>query len=102
MSFQPPSGAPLSNSPVMTGQGSAVETLHLYNVTAADVGTWHVKLTAPANLASELVRATVFWQGAVRALTTVSPPDAKLGQQVKVTLDVLGPNRAHHGSGDAV
>ncbi|MCW2932296.1 MAG: hypothetical protein JWM19_3258, partial [Actinomycetia bacterium] len=92
VSFQPPSGAPLSNSPVMTGEGSAVETLHLYNVTAADVGTWHLTLTAPANLASELVRATVFWQGAVRALTTVSPPNAKLGQQVKVTLDVLGPN----------
>jgi hypothetical protein len=92
VSFQPPSGAPLSNSPVITGQGSAVETLHLYDITAADVGTWHVKLTAPANLASELVRATVFWQGAVRALTTVSPPNAKLGQQVKVTLDVLGPN----------
>ena len=92
VTFQPPSGAPMSNAPDMTGQASAVETLHLYNVSAADVGTWHINLTAPSGLGSELVRATAFWQGAVRALTTVSPPDAKLGQQVKVSLDVLGPN----------
>ena len=56
------------------------------------MGTWKIRLTAPPGLASELVRASAFWQGAVRALTTVSPPNAKLGQQVKVTLDVLGPN----------
>ena len=92
VTFQPPSGASLSNGPDMTGQDSAVETLHLYNVTAADAGTWHITLTAPLGQASELVRATAFWQGAVRALTTVSPPNAKLGQQVKVSLDVLGPN----------
>jgi hypothetical protein len=91
VTFQPPSGASMSNAPVMTGQDSAVETLHLYNVVAADIGTWHIKLTAPPGRVSELVRATAFWQGAVRALTTVSPPNAKPGQQVKVTLDVLGP-----------
>jgi hypothetical protein len=92
VTFQPPSGASLTSSPDMSGQDSPVEVLHLYDVTADDVGTWHIRLMAPPGLASELVRATAFWQGAVRALTTVSPPNAKLGQQVKVTLDVLGPN----------
>jgi hypothetical protein len=92
VTFQPPSGASVSNAPDVTGQDSGVETLHLYNITAADVGTWKIRLTAPPGMATELVRATAFWQGAVRALTTVSPPNAKLGQQVKVTLDVLGPN----------
>ncbi len=92
VSFQPPKGASISNSPSISGQDSPVEVLHLNNITQGDVGTWEIRLTAPAGLASELVRATAFWQGAVRALTTVSPPNAKLGQQVKVTLDVLGPN----------
>jgi von Willebrand factor type A domain len=92
VTFQPPSGPALSNSPDMSGQDSPVEVLHLSNITQADVGTWKIRLTAPPGLASELVRVTAFWQGAVRALTTVSPPNAKLGQQVKVTLDVLGPN----------
>ena len=92
VSFQPPSGPVLSGSADVTGQGSAVEVLHLNQITESDVGTWHIHLTAPPGLASELVRATAFWQGAVRALTTVTPPSAKLGQQVKVTLDVLGPN----------
>jgi hypothetical protein len=92
VTFQPPSGPSLSDSPNMSGQDSPVEVLHLANITQADVGTWKIRLTAPPGLASELVRATAFWQGAVRALTTVSPPNAKLGQQVKVALDVLGPN----------
>ena len=91
-----------SDGPAITGQDSAVEALHLYNVTAADVGTWHITLTAPAGLASELVRATAFWQGAVRALITASPPNAKPGQQIKVTLDVLGPNGPDHQPGDAL
>ena len=92
VTFQPPTGPSLSNSPNVSGQDGAVEVLHLNNITAADVGTWHIQLTAPPGMASELVRATAFWQGAVRALTTVNPSSAKLGQQVKVTLDVIGPN----------
>lgn len=92
VTFQPPSGASVINSPDISGQDAAVEVLHLNNITEADVGTWHIQLTAPAGMASELVRATAFWQGAVRALTTVNPTSAKPGQPVKVTLDVLGPN----------
>jgi von Willebrand factor type A domain len=92
VTFQPPSGPSISNSPDISGQDGAVEVLHLDNVTAADVGTWRIQLTAAPGMASELVRATAFWQGAIRALTTVNPTSAKLGQQVKVTLDVLGPN----------
>jgi hypothetical protein len=92
VTFQPPSGPSISNSAEISGQDGAVEVLHLNNVTADDVGSWHIQLTAAPGMASELVRATAFWQGAVRALTTVNPTSAKLGQQVKVTLDVLGPN----------
>jgi hypothetical protein len=65
--------------------------LHLANVTQADVGTWHIKLTAPASLASQLVSATVFWQGAVRAIITATP-SVKPGQPIAVKLTVLGPN----------
>ena len=56
------------------------------------MGTWQIHLTAPPGLASQLVSATVFWQGAVRALITANPPSAKLGQPISVTLSVLGPN----------
>jgi hypothetical protein len=92
VSFQMPDGQAWTDNSAVSGQDSPVEVLHLYNVTAADVGTWTVRLTAPPDLANQVVRATVFWQGAVRALITANPSSAKLGQQVAVALDVLGPS----------
>ncbi|HLK02410.1 MAG TPA: hypothetical protein VKU39_21220, partial [Streptosporangiaceae bacterium] len=62
------------------------------NLSSDDVGTWQIHLTAPPGLASQLVSATVFWQGAVRAIITANPPSAKVGQQISVTLSVLGPS----------
>jgi len=92
VTFETPSGQTWTDASAISGQDSPVEVLHLYNVTAADVGTWKIHLSAPPSLASQLVRATVFWQGAVRAVITANPPSAKLGQQINVALDVLGPN----------
>ncbi|MGH3159532.1 MAG: hypothetical protein ACRDNF_23560, partial [Streptosporangiaceae bacterium] len=66
--------------------------LHLDDLTSAETGTWTIDLTAAPGLAGQLVRATAFWQGAVRAVMTADPPNAKLGQPVNVTLSVLGPD----------
>jgi von Willebrand factor type A domain len=92
VSFEMPGGQTWTDASAISGQDSPVEVLHLYNVTQADVGTWKIHLSAPSSLANQLVRATVFWQGAVRAVITANPPSAKLGQPISVALDVLGPN----------
>ena len=72
-----------------SGQDTAVDVLH---VTDPAPGTWRVRLTAPAGLGQQLVSAAAFWQGAVRAIITASPPSARVGQPIKVTLSVLGPD----------
>jgi hypothetical protein len=91
--FSLPDGKSWTDSSAISGQDtSPVEVLHVSNITSDEVGTWKVHLTAPPGLASQLVSATVFWQGAVRAVITANPPSAKLGQPVSVTLSVLGPN----------
>jgi hypothetical protein len=74
-----------------TDSDSPVEVLHVNTVTSADVGTWHITITAPKGLASQLVSATAFWQGAVRAIITATP-EVNPGKQIAVTLTVLGPN----------
>ena len=93
VTFTRPDGTPWTDSAAISGadNGSATEVLHLASITAADVGTWRVKLTAPPSLAGQLVSATVFWQGAVRAIITATP-SVKPGQPVAVKLTVLGPN----------
>jgi hypothetical protein len=91
--FTRPDGRMWTDSSAISGQDSSpVVVLHLADISAADVGTWKINLTAPPGLASQLVSATVFWQGAVRAVITATPPSAKLGQPISVALDVLGPN----------
>ena len=91
--FSLPDGQPWTNTSAISGQDtSPVEVLHVANITRGEIGTWRIHLTAPPGLASQLVTATVFWQGAVRALITANPPSAKLGQPISVTLSVLGPN----------
>jgi hypothetical protein len=92
VSFETPGGQTWTDASAISGQDTPVEVLHLYDITQADVGTWKIHLSAPPPLANQLVRASVFWQGAVRAIMTVNPSSAKLGQQVSVALDVLGPN----------
>jgi hypothetical protein len=93
VSFSRPDGKQWTDSSAISGQDSSpVEVLHVADITSAEVGTWQIHLTAPPGLASQLVSATVFWQGAVRALITANPPSAKLGQPISVTLSVLGTN----------
>jgi hypothetical protein len=93
VSFVMPDGKPWADISAISGQDSSpVEVLHLPNITSNEVGTWHVKLTAPKSLRSQVVSATLFWQGAVRAEITADPPIAKLGQPITVTLSVLGAN----------
>ena len=93
VSFSLPDGQSWTDSSAISGQDtSPVEVLHVSNITSDEVGTWKIHLTAPPGLASQLVSATVFWQGAVRAVITANPPSAKLGQPISVTLSVLGPN----------
>jgi hypothetical protein len=91
VAFTMPDGKPWTDSSAISGQDtSPVEVLHLANITNGEVGTWHIQLTAPPKLTSQLVSANVFWQGAVRAVITADPPEARLGQPVTVTLSVLG------------
>lgn len=92
VSFETPSGQAWTDASAISGQDSPVEVLHLHDITQADVGPWKIRLSAPPSLANQLVRASLFWQGAVRAIITANPPSAKLGQRISVALDVLGPN----------
>ena len=87
--FYEPNGTLWTNSSALSGDGSAVDVLHVANPMP---GSWAIQLTAPPNLQTELVGATAFWQGAVRALIIASPPSAQPGQQISVTLSVLGSN----------
>lgn len=91
--FSLPGGQSWTDSSAISGQdNSPIEVLHVSNITTSEVGAWTIHLTAPPGLGNQLVTATVFWQGAVRALITANPPSAKLGQKIAVTLSVLGPN----------
>ena len=93
VTFTRPDGTQWTDSSAISGADSSspVEVLHVADITNADVGTWHIKLTAPPSLASQLVSATVFWQGAVRAIITATP-SVNPGQPIDVKLTVLGPN----------
>jgi hypothetical protein len=90
VAFYPPgSGTPGAFGPsAISGQGTATEVLRLAN---PPPGTWRVQLTAPAGMASELVSAAAFFQGAVNAYLNATPV-VQPGQPVKVTLSVLRPN----------
>jgi von Willebrand factor type A domain len=94
VTFTRPNGTQWTDSSATSGVsgGSTVEVLHLASITAADAGPWKVTLTAPAGLAGAPVSAVAFWQGAVRAIITTDPVNAKPGQPIGVTLSVLGPN----------
>jgi hypothetical protein len=72
-----------------SGQDTAVDVLHISDPAP---GLWKIRLTAPRGLSSQLVSATAFWQGAVRASILASPSSARVGQPIHVTLSVLGPN----------
>jgi len=87
--FYLPDGAQWANGSAISGTTTAVEVLH---ITSPQSGQWRIKLTAPPGLASELVSATAFWQGAVDAQITATPSSAQPGQPIDVTLSVLGTN----------
>jgi hypothetical protein len=93
VAFTRPDGTQWTDASAISGtdNASSVEVLHLSDITTADVGAWQIKLTAPPGQASQLVSATAFWQGAVRAIITATP-QVNPGKQVRVTLSVLGPN----------
>jgi hypothetical protein len=92
VTFVQPDGAAWTDASAISGadSDSPDEVLHLGDITSADVGTWTVKLAAPPALANQLVSATVFWQGAVRAIITATP-SVSPGQSIAVKLTVLGP-----------
>jgi hypothetical protein len=95
VNYQTPSGEQVSGSPIgamtfeRSGQGTAVDVLHVAN---PEPGPWKVTLVAPPGLKSQLVSATAFWQGAIRAVVFASPSSARTGQDIALTLSVLGPN----------
>jgi hypothetical protein len=93
VTFTRPDGTTWTDASAISGadNNSPVEVLHIADITSADVGTWKMKLTAPPSLASQLVSATVFWQGAVRAIITATP-SVNPGKPIDVKLTVLGPN----------
>jgi hypothetical protein len=92
VSFTEPDGKLWTDASAISGSGSSVVVLHLGNITSAEVGTWKITLSAPPGLAGQLVSAASLWQGAVRAIITAAPSDARLGQPISVTLSVLGPD----------
>jgi hypothetical protein len=70
-----------------SGSDTAVQVLHITNPMP---GTWQIDLTAPpGSQASQLVSATVFWQGAVRVSILPEPPAATLGEAIHITVSVL-------------
>jgi hypothetical protein len=92
VTFVQPDGQPWTDSSALSGQDSSpVESLHLPDVTSGEVGPWTIKLTAPKTLASEVVRASAFWKGAVSAVISANPTSAKLGQPVCSELSLVGP-----------
>ena len=89
--FIQPDGQQWTDSSAISGQdNSPVEVLHVADINSGEVGTWKIQLTAQPGLASQVVRATALWQGAVRAVISANPPSVKLGQPVCVQLSVLG------------
>lgn len=70
----------------ISGENAAVEVLHISNPQS---GSWQVQLTAPPNIASQLVSVTAFWQGAALVSIVPSPPAARPGQKVTVTLGLV-------------
>lgn len=91
--FTRPDGTQWTDSSTISGgdSNSPVEVLHVDSIAGTDVGTWRITITAPQGLVSQLVSATVFWQGAVRAIISATP-NVKPGKPIAVTLSVLGPN----------
>jgi hypothetical protein len=85
--FYDPNGTLWTDESAISGDGSAVDVLHL---SSPMPGTWTMQLTAPPSLHNELVDATAFWQGAVRALIIANPSSALPGQKINVSLSVLG------------
>jgi hypothetical protein len=88
VNFKQPGGAAWADPSAISGTGTPIEVLH---VTDPRPGQWQIQLTAPPGMASELVSATVFWQGAVDAEITATPSSVQPGQPVSVTLSVLTP-----------
>ena len=87
--FYEPNGTLWTDASAISGNGSAVDVLHVNNPMP---GTWTMRLTAPPSLQNETIDATAFWQGAVRALIIANPSSALPGQKINVTLSVLGSN----------
>jgi hypothetical protein len=92
--FLAPGGAAVSGGTTVkgstfqiSGEDSAVEVLHITNPAS---GTWQVQLTAPPGIQSQLVSVTAFWQGTALVSLFPSPPAAKPGQKVTVTLSLVG------------
>jgi hypothetical protein len=92
VTFIRPDGTHWTDSSAISGSdnSSPVEVLHVSRTTLADVGTWHVSLTAPSDATSQPVSAAATWQGEVRAIITATP-SVNPGKPIHVELTVLGP-----------
>lgn len=93
VTFTRPDGTQWTDTSAISGTDSrsGVETLHVNTISTGDVGTWRIAMTAPKGLTSQLVSATAFWQGAVRAIINATP-NVNPGKPISVMLSVFGPN----------
>ena len=67
----------------LAGDRDLVESLRIRNPVP---GRWRVHLTAPANMASQLVTASALWQGVLRTVFVIDPPSPAAGEQVSVIM----------------
>lgn len=81
----PKVGAAGSSTFEVSGENTEAESLRIVNPTP---GRWTVVLTSAPSVPEQDVAATVIFQGAIRALLNVSPPEPAAGQVVDVELQV--------------
>lgn len=67
------------------GQGTETESLHIVDPVP---GRWTVRLKSTSDIPPHEVAATVFFQGAVNAVLTVTPPQPAAGQEVEAAMQV--------------
>jgi von Willebrand factor type A domain len=82
----PRNGTQNGSTFVASTQNGPVESLHIRNPLP---GTWTVRLTAPAGLADQEVSAAAIWQGVLRSVISIVPPNPQAGTDVTVRVRLL-------------
>ncbi|WP_030440432.1 choice-of-anchor X domain-containing protein [Actinoplanes subtropicus] len=67
----------------LAGTSGVVESMRIRNPRP---GTWHVRLTAPADLTDRMVSATAIWQGVLRTVFVLDPPSPQPGEKFAVLM----------------